>query len=55
MGCVDHVFVIKQLTERCKKEKKKEIAACADYGEIVSGVCKEELWKVLEEYEVKTM
>ena len=51
-GCVDHVFVPKQLVYKYRETGKDLYIAFVDVEKVYDTVCREELWQLLNEYMV---
>ena len=48
-GCIDQLFVLKQLVEKYREKRKEFHVAFMDLEKPYEKVCKEELWRVLYE------
>ena len=48
-GCIDQIFVLKQLAEKYKEKRKELHAAFMDLEKAYYEVCREKLWRVLHE------
>ena len=49
-GCIDHIFVIRQLVEKHLEKGKKMFAAFIDLEKAYDKVWREDLWRALREY-----
>ena len=38
-GCVDKIFVLKELAEKCKKRRKEVYISCIDFEKVYEEVC----------------
>ena len=52
-SCVDQVFTIRQLSEKVLEKNGQMAVACADLEKAYDNVCREKLWRLLDEYGVK--
>ena len=52
-SCVDQVFTIRQLSEKVLEKNGQMAVACVDLEKAYDNVCREKLWRVLDEYGVK--
>ena len=48
-GCIDQIFVLKQLVEKYREKRKELHVAFMDLEKAYDKVCREELWRVLHE------
>ena len=48
-GCIDQIFVLKQLVEKYREKRKELYVAFMKLEKAYDKVCKEELWRVLRE------
>ena len=48
-GCKDQIFVLKQLVEKYREKRKEFHVAFMDLEKAYDKVCREELWRVLDE------
>ena len=53
-GCIEQIFVMRQLAERMIEKGKKLCAVFVDLKKAYDKVCREELWKALRKYGVSS-